>query len=188
MQTQKTLSIHEPYHGKFTSANGHVIDIHCPSLSNIEIEDIAIGLSNTCRFGGQLKDWYSVAQHSVFVMYLAPDELKKEALMHDAAEAYLGDVIKPLKLILGDVYDKLEASFMKDISYRFGLSPEKLMRVKEFDIQALELENEALKNGHRMNMMVTMNKIGMMEDRSHFLWPSLASRHVFLDEFHKLWK
>ena len=77
----------------------------CPlniQVQDIELEDIARGLSNTCRFGGQLRHFYSVAQHSVLCGKLARDLNYTEneimsATLHDLSEAYLGDFIKPIK-------------------------------------------------------------------------------------------
>ncbi len=73
------------------------------TADDIEIEDIARGLSNICRFGGQIEKFYSVAQHSVICAEVAeyllkhPKEIVVSALLHDASEAYLGDFIRPIK-------------------------------------------------------------------------------------------
>ena len=69
---------------------------------DIELEDIARGLSNTCRFGGQLRHFYSVAQHSVLCGELAEslnysEEEVMAATLHDFQESYLGDILKPIK-------------------------------------------------------------------------------------------
>jgi hypothetical protein len=81
----------------FTTYTGKKFYPFNPRIEDIDIEDIAHALSLICRFGGHLPEHYSVAQHSVLVSYLVPIELRLEGLMHDAAEAYIGDVIRPIK-------------------------------------------------------------------------------------------
>lgn len=75
---------------------GKLVDYLNPTQEQICIEDIAKSLSNECRFGGQTKKHYSVAQHSMHACGLAPHSLKLEALLHDAEEAYIKDIPTPL--------------------------------------------------------------------------------------------
>jgi len=71
--------------------SGKRIDFENPDPDQIDIVDIAHGLSNLCRFSGQSKYFYSVAQHSFYVS-LVCKENKLQALLHDATEAYMADV------------------------------------------------------------------------------------------------
>ena len=71
-----------------------------PRPEEVRIEAIAHQLGNLCRFNGACKVFYSVAQHSVLVSYLVSKRYALAGLLHDAAEAYLGDVIRPLKRFL----------------------------------------------------------------------------------------
>lgn len=93
-----------------TTASGRAFWSLDPRPEDVRIEDIAAQLARICRFGGALKpgvSFYSVAQHSVLVSYNVPEEYALEGLLHDAAEAYVGDVIKPIKSALVPGYDTL---------------------------------------------------------------------------------
>ena len=110
--------------------SGRKLDILSPSPFDIEIEDIALGLSRVTRWNGQTtgKYPYSVAQHSVLVEELFnieyPDLDKKwnlAALLHDAPEYVIGDLITPFKYALNNSYRFVEDNLMKAIYLRFGL-------------------------------------------------------------------
>lgn len=91
-----------------------------PRVDEICIEDIAHALSMLCRYGGHAKRFYSVAEHSYHASFLVPHEHAMAALMHDAPEAYCGDVVRPLKRHLGH-YAEIEALNWRAISWKFGL-------------------------------------------------------------------
>jgi 5'-deoxynucleotidase YfbR-like HD superfamily hydrolase len=140
--------IHNCNDGFFNTHSGRKIDLNNPTVEMIDVDDIEHALANYCRFGGHSKYHYSVAQHSILVAFLCPDELKFAGLMHDATEAYLGDVIKPLKVIIGDVYKKLEDKFDAVICETFGLTKSELLAVKIYDKQAIEIEHNHFFKGN----------------------------------------
>lgn len=115
-----------------------------PSVLEVNITDIAHALSQICRFGGHTDRYYSVAEHSVLVSYLCPEEYALLGLMHDATEAYVGDVIRPLKRDLVG-YADIEARNWNVICAHFGLRPGPLpLAVKDADNEACALETRDL--------------------------------------------
>ena len=106
-----------------THAGKHVDPLNVRP-EDICLEDIAFALSNISRFGGHVP-FLSVAEHSVRVCMAAPPKLKKAALLHDAAEAYIGDIIWPLKrsiaiwdkdnAVMGNPFEKCDHPMIRDI-------------------------------------------------------------------------
>jgi uncharacterized protein len=108
-----------------------------PAAHMIDVRDIAHALSNICRFGGHADKFYSVAEHCVRMAQACSrsSHLPKftlEALLHDATEAYLGDVPTPLKALLPD-YKKLELKLDQVIRTKFGLPVDPSPEVKLLD-------------------------------------------------------
>ena len=126
--------------------SGRKLDILSPSPLDVEIEDIALGLSRVTRWNGQTtgKHPYSVAQHSMLVEELFNIEypiLDKKwnlaALLHDAPEYVIGDLITPFKYALNNSYRFVEDNLMKAIYLRFGL-PALLPRHIESKIKKID--------------------------------------------------
>ena len=126
--------------------SGRKLDILSPSPFDIEIEDIALGLSRVTRWNGQTtgKHPYSVAQHSLLVEELFSIEYpnldkkwKLGALLHDAPEFVIGDLITPFKYALNNSYRYVEDNLMKAIYLRFGL-PALLPRHIESKIKKID--------------------------------------------------
>jgi len=101
------------------TSEGQWFDFTKPEAHSYKIEEIAHALSNVGRFTGHTRAFYSVAQHSVLVSYHVPPEMALTALLHDASEAYLGDVSTHLKALLPE-YKKIEQATERAIAKTFG--------------------------------------------------------------------
>jgi uncharacterized protein len=133
----------------FITYSGKTIDLAAIQPEQINIRDITAGLSKLCRFSGQINKFYSVAQHSAMLSVIVPDNLKKVALLHDASEAYLQDIISPLKQMLGEPYKKIEHSFMDAIFDRFGLNIDLLPEIKQYEKELYRLESDTFRHGEK---------------------------------------
>lgn len=123
--------------------SGRLVDLAAFTPDDVVLQDITHALAMQARFTGHTLCRYSVAQHSMLVAYLCPPELAKQALFHDASEAYLGDVSTPLKSMLPD-YVALEAKIQHAICEAMGVPHDLDPRVKEADRLALEIEYRRL--------------------------------------------
>ncbi len=120
--------------------SGRRLDLLDPSPLDIEIEDIAQGLSRVARWNGQTSgDWaFTVAQHSLLVEQivaafrpLLPARWRLASLLHDAAEYVLGDLITPFKAQIGPGYKALEKRLLAAVHLRFGLPAQPPQQVVE---------------------------------------------------------
>jgi uncharacterized protein len=130
------------------TASGRYFDLLRPWQSAFSVLDIAHALAHICRFTGHTRVFYSVAQHSVLVSRIVPPQHAMSGLMHDAAEAFVGDVSSPLKQLLPE-YKRIERRVEDTILAHFGL-PSTLHdsrlheSVKRADLVALRTEQRDL--------------------------------------------
>lgn len=108
------------------ASSGTYVDLLNPDPATIRLVDIAAALSKVCRFGGHCPQFYSVAEHCVLATELAQsfriNDLKTlfAILLHDAAEAYIGDMVKPLKVMMPQ-YQEAETRIEKAIEQKFDI-------------------------------------------------------------------
>lgn len=114
-----------------------------PRPQDVDIHDIAHALSMLCRYNGHVNRFYSVAEHCVLVSRLVPPEEALWGLLHDATEAYMGDMVRPLKNHMPS-YREAEDVVMLAIAEHFGLPDTMPVGVKTADTRLLLDERDAL--------------------------------------------
>lgn len=128
--------------------DGSVVDLAMDlDPSKIGIHVIASALSKQCRFAGATRRFYSVAEHSVLVAErLTSYDARLLGLFHDAAEAYIGDIIRPLRSQISGL-EAVEDRVWKAIAERFGLPatpPREVAAIREVDDSICSAEIDAL--------------------------------------------
>lgn len=153
--------------------SGILIDPFDPNPEDIIIEDIAHALSNLCRFGGHVREFYSVAEHSYRGSFLClGDELS--FLLHDASEAYMVDIPRPIKYRLAG-YKEAEENLQKIIFDKFNLPFPFSQKVKEIDDLMLQKESAYILN--------------FPKDPSLYIKPltPIEAKELFLERFIELY-
>jgi hypothetical protein len=125
------------------AASGSVFQLGDLENNVYLIEDIATSLAKQCRYNGNCRYFYSVAQHSVLASRVAQGKHKLAALLHDASEAYIGDIITPVKRALPGLVeyeDKLHAAIFAHFGLSFPMDP----AIHEIDRRMLRTEMNLL--------------------------------------------
>lgn len=155
-----------------------------PRPEEILIEDIAHSLSLLCRFGGHCSRFYSVAEHSVHVSRLCPPEHRLWGLLHDAPEAYVIDLPRPLKRSLPE-YCAIEDGVQRAVAARFDLPLEIPEPVKSADEAMLVAEAWQLMTIAPLTWGEVMAGTKPAPVQVDCLAPD-AARSVFMAEFYRL--
>jgi uncharacterized protein len=183
--------------------SGRRLDLLDPSPLDVEIADIAHGLSRVARWNGQTSGAhiFSVAQHTLLVDLVmrtqtpeTDDRLRLAALLHDAPEYVIGDMISPFKAALGDGYKSIEKRLLAAIHIRFSLppvlAPEIEKQIKAADRGAAYLEATLLAGfGESEAKRLFGRDPGLAEAvRDEYLtpWNADQAEQRFLDSFNAL--
>lgn len=157
-----------------------------PRPEEMAIADIAHSLAHQCRYAGHCKSFYSVAQHSVLVSRICDPQDALWGLLHDAAEAYLVDLPRPVKRFsdLGAHYRDLEANLLRAMCERFGLSLPEPVSVKCADDIALVTEMRDLMAEPPVRWKESWSSAPLRET----IWPLSpeVAKRLFLDRFEEL--
>lgn len=163
--------------------SGQYINFEHPERSIFLIEDIAHALSNIGRFTGHTSRFYSVAQHSVLVSLNVAPEHRLAALLHDASEAYCGDVATPLKRMMPE-YKQIEERMERAIFEQFGLPFPMDPAIKLADLTLLATEKRDLmpKTEHEWALLSGIPRL------SSAIWPVRpeVAKQMFLDRYKEL--
>ena len=189
MITENT-SFPMPLPNQFQVAAGRYVDITAPRPSDITIDDIALSLSRECRFGNFTRSFYSVAQHSVNVAAqvraMGGDRVAQLiALLHDAHEAYIGDVPTPHKRAYGDRFAHIETGLLLAVCTRFDVPGPSQWPV------AIHEADERLLHAEAKRLMPDCAwydeaKAGVSSMCDLDCWIEGKARHKFLDLFYRL--
>jgi len=154
-----------------------------PRAEDVCIEDIAHSLSMMCRYAGHCERFYSVAEHSVLLSSYVADEFKLAALLHDASEAYLVDVPRPVKPHLAGYYDA-EKRVMDAVCDKFGLPKEFAQEIHDADRAILTDEMQQNMKPAPVVWDTAAEPLGVT---LKFWSPGVAEIH-FMDAFRRLTK
>lgn len=154
-----------------------------PRADEVRIEDIAHHLSMLCRYTGACRRFYSVAEHSVHVSRLVAPEFALQGLMHDAPEAYVNDIARPLKPFLAN-YDQIEDRNWLAICERFDLAPELDPSVKVMDNRICRTEKEQIMRSTPRDGL--WSHLGEPADVRIIGWSPDVAERFFLARFREL--
>lgn len=171
-QTKSSISV----------TGGQFFDLLHPENSEYSIDVIASALSNLCRYTGHVTRFYSVAEHSVLVSKIVPPKLALAGLLHDASEAFVGDVSSPLKKLV-PAYREIEDNIQADIARRFGLEYPFPEEIHKADKQLYWAERKMIAPAVDALWHKEFRASRKVEPQG---WTPVRSKREFLKRFHEL--
>lgn len=167
--------------GIIRTITGKNFNLFEPEPDMIDIIDIAHGLANKGHFSGFTPRYFSIAEHSIMVCdeysfwnNEQPDSVKLLALLHDAAEAYIGDMVKPLKIHMPG-FVEVENRIMEAICKKFGMDIAKMPLIKASDLLIQDIEYQAF----FMGGLIPQSQVSYLDPE--------RARIVFIDRFNELY-
>lgn len=155
-----------------------------PRPDDFNITDIAHALSMQCRYAGHVDRFYSVAEHCVLVSQGVPAEVAREGLMHDAAEAYVGDMVRPLKINVGQ-FKGIEDSILYVMADRYQLAWPFPEAVHDADNRILLTERAALLSNTRHPWDPDLEQLEPLDVPIH-AWSPAEAKAQFLARFEEV--
>lgn len=170
---------------------GRRVSIVHPHPEDLDVEDIAHALSMQCRYNGHVKKFYSVAEHSVLVARLLEDagyspDVQFVGLLHDAPEAYVGDLIRPVKVLCGDYHKVEERMWVRAFVPRFDLPAVMPDAVKWADNLALFMERRDLLAAPPAEWVGEHELASQVRPWATHALPPTRAKEDFLDWFARL--
>lgn len=167
-----------------STVSGRFYDLLRPGEYDYDVEEIAHALSNLCRYTGHTNRFYSVAEHSVLVSRLVPVELSLCGLLHDASEAFLGDVSSPLKRLLPD-YKRIEENVEEAIAAHFQIPYPYPEEVHEADKRMYWQERQAVADNGVRDTLWHQNLRATRRAEAKGLAPHMA-RRMFMSRYREI--
>lgn len=182
VHAEKTRADGDPSTGEIVTYTGRVVKPLDPDPATLTIADIAHALANSCRFTGHTRRFYSTAQHSYHVSQIVPPEIALTGLLHDAGEAYLSDISRPVKRQpeFRVFYRAAEDRILRAIAERFGI-------VYPFPHEVHWADDVLLRTEQR-DLMPDLLRVPGSDYLARAIEPWLPAKaeRLFLSRFHEL--
>lgn len=156
-----------------------------PKPEEVFLDDIAHALGNLCRFNGHCTRFYSVAEHCVHVSREVPHELALMGLLHDASEAYVADVPRPLKPFLKE-YSRIEFGVECAIYERFGIKSKDILQGR---VEVKRADNAMLAAEYKAAMTDPPREWNLPEpaaERDVYFWKPTWAAYWYIKRFEEI--
>jgi len=167
-----------------TTGSGRFFDLLAPEEYDYDIDEIATSLSNICRYTGHVTTFYSVAEHSVLVSRLVPTSFALCGLLHDASEAFVGDVSSPLKRLLPE-YIRIEDNIQSAISKHFDLPYPFPAQVHEADKKMYWAERQTVADNGVKDTLWHQDRRAARKESAVGMSPTMA-RRMFMSRYKEI--